>query len=129
MEEAFRTLLKADAGVTALAGARIDFGAALDTSGPYLVLWTIGDGAGHTLAGSDGLSRGRVQVDCYAASYPAAKRLSRAVRAALDAHRGGGFRAIFHDATRDTREGGNNEAELPFRISLDFLTYWRADHA
>ncbi|GAD55490.1 DUF3168 domain-containing protein [Limimaricola cinnabarinus] len=129
MEEAFRALLLADAGVAALAGSRVDFGEALDTSGPYVVLWVIGDAAGHTLTGSDGLTRGRIQADCYALGYPEAKRLSRAVRDALDAHQGGGFRSIFHDATREDREGGGNETKRPYRISLDFLTHWRADHA
>ena len=37
----------------------------------------------------------------------------------------GNFRAIFHDATRDGREGGTNDADRPFRVSLDFLTHWR----
>lgn len=125
MEEAFRALLLADAGVAALIGSRVDFGEALDTSGPYIVLWSIGGAAGHTLTGSDGLTRGRIQADCYALGYPDAKRLSRAVRSALDAHRGGGFRGIFHDATREDREDSGNLVERPHRISLDFLTYWR----
>ncbi|WP_444459999.1 tail completion protein gp17 [Rhodobacter capsulatus] len=63
------------------------------------------------------MSRGRVQVDCYAESYGAAKRLSRAVRAALDGYSGGGFQGVFHAGTRDS-----HDSEAPFRVSLDFIT-------
>jgi hypothetical protein len=67
-----------------------------------------------------------MQVDCYAASYAAAKVLSRVVLTVLNGHRGGGFRLIESVAIRDGREGGSNEADRPFRVSLDFLTHWRA---
>tara|TARA_Y100000310_G_scaffold325782_1_gene389815 strand:+ start:1087 stop:1467 length:381 start_codon:yes stop_codon:yes gene_type:complete len=125
MEEQFRALLLADASVMALSGGRISYGVANDSSGPYVVLWTISDANDHTLDGPDGLWVGRIQADCYATHYGDAKRLSRAVRAALDGKREGNFRAIFHDATRDGREGGTNDADRPFRVSLDFLTHWR----
>jgi hypothetical protein len=128
MEQAFRAILLASSGVTALApAARINWGSIPQGAGyPAVVLNVIDDASGLTLAASDGLSQGRVQVDCYGLTYTAAKSLALAVRAALHAYRGGNFRLIEHAGTRDTREGGTNEAERPFRVSLDFLTHWRA---
>ena len=128
MEEALRAILLASSGVTTLApAARINWGehpqgAAL----PGLVLNVVSDAEGLHLKGPDGLSEGRVQIDAYAKTYGEAKTLSRAVRTVLHGYRGGGFRLVSHVATRDSREGGTNEAERPFRISLDFTTSWRA---
>lgn len=123
MEEALKAALLASSGVTALCGDRIDFGGnAQGAAYPRMVLWTIGDAEGMTLDGPDGLSVGRVQVDCYGLTYGDAKRLSRAVRATLDGYSGNGFQGVFLAGTRDTREGGANEAERPFRTSLDFIT-------
>lgn len=128
MEEALRSLLLASSGVTALApAARINWGThPQGTALPGVVLNVISDAEGYTMAGRDGLSQGRVQVDCYATTYSQAKQLSRAVRAALSGYRGGGFEGVFHSGTRDSRDGGANEADRPFRVSLDFNTHWRA---
>lgn len=123
MEETIRALLLASSGITALCGQRIDFGANQQGAAyPRIVLWTIGDNELHTMAGPDGLSVGRIQIDCYAMTYGQAKQLSRAVRAVLDGYRGGGLLGVFHAGTRDTRESGSNEADRPFRVSLDFIT-------
>lgn len=126
MQSAFRSVLLASAGVTALVSSRVNWGAHPQGDPlPAIVLHTISDAEGLTLKGRDGLSRGRVQVECYATSYKGARDLAAAVRAALSAYRGGGFRLIEHVDTRDSREGGTNEAERPFRISMDFMTHWR----
>lgn len=125
MEEQIRALLLATAGVTSLCGNRIDFGAnAQGAEYPRIVLWTIGDAEGHNLQGPDGHSVGRVQADCYSLTYGQAKQLSRAVRAVLDGYSGGGFQGVFLAGSRDTREGGTNEDERPFRVSLDFITHF-----
>jgi hypothetical protein len=129
MEEDFRALLTGASAVTALVPvARINWGAHPQGGGaPYLVLTVIGNEAGLTMQGPDGLWQGRVQVDCCAPDYAAAKIASRAVIAVLHSYRGGGFRLVEHVATRDSREGGSNEAERAFRVSLDFITNWRAN--
>lgn len=126
MEEALRALLMADVGVTALAGSRINWGAHPQGQPlPGVVLTLVDDGEGHIYTGPDGLSQGRVQMDCYALTYKDAKGLARAVRAALDGYRGGNFLGVFHAGSRDSREGGTDEADRPFRCSLDFMTHWR----
>jgi hypothetical protein len=126
MEEAFRALLLNASPITALVGNRISFNSATQGAGfPYIVLHVIDDAEQHTYKGPDGLSQGRVQVDCYGTTYGQVKALSRAVRSLLDGYRGGQFSGIFHASTRDNREGGTNEPERPFTVQLDFLTKWR----
>ena len=111
--------------MTALCGGRIDFGGNEQGAPcPRIALWTIGDSEGHTLQGPDGLSVGRVQVDCYGLTYSQAKLASRAVRAAMDGYSGNGFQGVFLAGTRDTREGGTNEPDRLFRTSLDFITHY-----
>lgn len=125
MEEELIALLLASSGITALCGNRIDFGGnPQGSSNPRIVLWTIGDAEGHNLQGPDGHSVGRVQADCYSLTYGQAKQLSRAVRAVLDGYSGGGLQGVFLAGSRDTREAGANEAERPFRVSLDFITHF-----
>lgn len=128
MEETLLALLASSAAITAIAPAtRINWGAHPQGAAlPGLVLNVIDDAEGLHLKGKDGLSQGRVQIDCYAMTFGQAKLLSRAVRNALHGYRGGGFRLVEHVSARDSREGGTNEAERPFRVSLDFNTNWRS---
>lgn len=127
MESEFRALLLNDQQLSQLVGNRVSWvshpqGKAF----PAVVLTVISLAEGLSLEGRDGLSAGRVQVDCYARTYTEAKQVSRAVVSALHGHRGGGFRVVAHVGTRDSREGGTNEAERLFRVSLDFTTSWRS---
>jgi hypothetical protein len=123
MEEDLRARLLATSAVTALCGQRIDWGSNPQGSGyPRICMWVISDSEDHTLDGPDGVSFGRVQVDCFGATYGQAKALARAARVSLDGYRGGRLQAVFLVGTRDFREGGTNEAERPFRTSLDFNT-------
>lgn len=121
MEEQIRAALLASSGVTALASTRVNFGSHPQGEAlPGLVLNTVSDFSEHTLSGPDGPPEARVQIDCYAMTYGAAKQLSRAVRAALDGYSGGAIQGAFLSNARDGREGGTNEAERPFRVSMDF---------
>ena len=127
MEEDFRAILLASSGVTAICGNRINWGAHPQGQPlPGVVLTVVCNQEGITLTAPDGLFQGRVQVDCYAPTYAASKILSRAVVAVMHGNTSRGFRLVTHEGTRDSRESGTNEAERPFRVSLDFLTYWRA---
>jgi hypothetical protein len=128
MEEAFRTALTSFGAVTALVpAARINWGAhPQGVALPGVVLSVASNSEGLTQQGPDGLFDGRVQADCYAMSYAEAKAASRAIILRLHGYRGNGFGLVRHVATRDSREGGANEAERPYRVSLDFLTSWRS---
>lgn len=125
MEELIRERLLSSSAVTALAGMRVDFGGnPQGTANPRVCLWTISDAEGLTIEGPDGFSQGRVQADCYGSTYSAAKNLSRAVRAALDGYAGNGLQLVRLIGTRDSREGGTNEADRLFRVTLDFATFY-----
>lgn len=125
MEEEFRAILLGASAVTDICSNRVNFGANPQGSGhPSIVLNTISGFESVHMNGT-GPFEGRVQVDCYADTYGAANGLSRAVMGALHFYRGGGFLMIANDAVRDTREGGSNEADRPYRSSLDFTLTWR----
>lgn len=126
MEEALRTLLKTTAAVSAIVGTRVTWGDRRQGAGlPALVLNRVSGQSPKTLKGPTTLDQGAVQIDCYADTYGAAKLLARAVIARLDGYRGGGFRGVFHQSTRDGRIGGTNEPDRPFRVILEFTTHWR----
>ena len=94
---------------------------------PKVVLNTITNAEGLVMNGPNGLSEGIFQADVYGADRLSAKTLEREIRALLHGYRGGGFRLIRHDRTRDSREGGGNEAERPYRVSMDFFFGWSAN--
>jgi len=125
MEELMRAALLASSGVSSLAGSRVNFGTHPQGQPlPALVLNTISDFEGYLIAAPDGMFNARLQVDCYADGYGPAKLLSRAVQTALSGYSGNGIQGVFHVSSRDSREGGSNEADRPYRVSLDFtITY------
>ena len=122
MEEQLRALLLADNTVAGRVATRIDFGTRPQGSAlPSIVMNTISDLDDYILAARSGHSEARVQIDCYAHSYGAAKLLSRDVRGLLSGYRGGIFKGVFHEGQRDSREGGSNEPDRPHRVSMDYL--------
>lgn len=126
MEADLRALI---IGASGVAANRVNWGQdPADLRGSYIVLHLIDWLEGHTQQGPDGLNRSRVQVDCYALTWGAARTLGGAVKAALDGYRGGVFRGIFADGMRLTREGGANAGEATYRASLDFIVNWRTDN-
>jgi hypothetical protein len=126
MEELIRARLLATAAVAAIAGSRVNcFEHPQGAGWPGVVIHRIGGAEGRTLEGSDRLEVGRIQVDCIAMTGGQAALLARAVVAALHCWSGGAVLGVFHDATRDLREGGTNEAERPFRRICEFTTHRR----
>ncbi len=130
MQVALRSMLRAVPAVAALCRVRVDWGKR-PQGDPYpaICLHLIGDREGHTLQGPDGLSQGRVQVDCFAETYGEAAAVARAVRDALNGYRGGGFRGVFLEGQRDNTERGSNEPDRAARVSMDFLVNWRESNA
>lgn len=122
MEEVIRALLLNDEWIAHYAGNRVNFGSHPQGEPfPGIVLNTISDNGGYLIASPDGLNNARLQADCYAGTYGAAKLLSRAVVNLLSGHSGYEIQGVFHVGSRDGREGGTNEAERLFRVSLDFI--------
>lgn len=126
METSFRALLTSSAPITALAPAdRLTWGR-LGQGKPFpaAVLRTVSNIQGMTQQGPDGLWQGRVQIDCYGLTFADALALAEAIIARLNGYRDDHFRLIVLDARRDHDE--TSAADRPHRISLDFLTHWRA---
>lgn len=96
---------------------------------PGVVLNRIAGAEGYTQDGPNGLLQASVQIDVYGPNHDDVVRLAREIGAALSGYRGDGaygfFDGIFLTATRGGREGGTNEAERPFRQSMDFDVNWR----
>jgi len=92
---------------------------------PKVVLNVINDAEGLAHDGPTGLFEALVQVDVYALTRAETKTVARAVRELLHGYVGAGFQVIIHERTRDSREGGANEAERPYRVSMDFTTMWK----
>lgn len=130
MEEHLRALLLADAGLRAMVAGRVDWGASPQGAPlPGLVLTVVSKKASHTHSGPARHTGVRVQIDAYAAGFGEAKRLARAVRAALDGHRGGALQGAFFAGSSDGREGGANEAVRPWRVRQDFMIHWTEESA
>lgn len=126
MEDALRTLIKANTAIAALVGSRIYWGVIPQGSAlPAIALHKISGDEWMHMSGPNGVFQARVQVDAYAITYKEVTAISRALNAALNCYRGGGFRFIeqLNDSAR--MEGGSNEADRPFRASIDFNVTWR----
>ena len=68
-----------------------------------------------------GLMQGRVQIDCYGATYAEAIGASRDIRAALEGYKSGPIEGAFLDSIRDQF---TDDANLLHRVSLTFsITY------
>jgi hypothetical protein len=125
MEGALIAKLLASAGVTALVSTRINWsrrpqGSAL----PCIVLTRIDGSPDVHHAGRSGLVQSRVQVDCWAATYGAAKAIARAVEDAVTAQtftQGAiRFDVILVDSERDSTF---DEITPLFRTSLDLMVH------
>lgn len=129
MEEAIITLLTSAAGVTALAGNRINWSLRPDADAlPAVSLHRVSGERDASLAGRTGLVASTVQVDCWARTYGEAKRLARAVILALPHARNtvGGvvLQGIFIDRESDSFDG--EEPHNVFRTRIDF-SVWHSE--
>lgn len=120
MEEALRALLLGNTAIAAQVGSRVDWGLRPQGSAlPAICMTAINDGpVNHTLDGP-GLSRARVQIDCFGASYGSAKTVARAVRRLLDTYSGGPFLGVFLAGARDLSD--DSDVTVIHGVSLDFF--------
>ena len=85
IEPAFRIILTTNPPAKALVAERVYFGIAEQNERrPRIVLSLVSANRAHTFEGAGGYTRGRMQVDCLAPTYPDAKALAKAAQDALD---------------------------------------------
>ena len=114
MEEALRSLL------SSIAGGQVYWGRAPQKKAyPYVTLNRISGIRDYTTQGPSGYVQSRVQVDCYADGYLAAKNLARDIRDAVSGYRGGIFKGIFIDSERDLPATDAGEVTHLYRTSVD----------
>lgn len=132
-EEDLRTLLLTGGGSPApLADIGVHWNDAPQAAPlPYVVLWTVSDLPDYVMEGPSGLENIRIQCDCKARSYPAAKDLARNVKDIVSAFKGTvgatNFQGIFIDGSRDGIEpAGGASAERRDVCSLDLVVWFAA---
>lgn len=122
MQVALRTILKNDAGVSALVGSRIYWGDRPQGSAlPAIVLNLISDGRGYLMDGADATQQYRVQIDAFGASYASMDALRNAIITCLELPHGS-FQPSFVMRNADIQE--STDTALIYRASMDFkITY------
>lgn len=128
MEEALIAILLADDDLSDLVGTKIHWLRRPQKEAlPSVTLQTIsGPRTNHT-EGADSIVGHRVQVDCWGATFTAAKGVARAVEAALSGQRFGGsanIQGVFVLDAVDSFEG--EEPEAIHRSRLDLRVVHRA---
>ncbi|MGE4297037.1 MAG: DUF3168 domain-containing protein [Desulfovibrionaceae bacterium] len=117
-EPKITAVLLHDATVAALAGTRVHpaplpRGCAL----PAISYARISGGQVYSLAGYSGLENPRIQVDCWAETYDAAKALATAVRAAMDRA------TTFNALVIGDRDQFSDTGQKPHSVTLDFSVW------
>ncbi|WP_085025290.1 tail completion protein gp17 [Ensifer aridi] len=128
MEAALTALLLGDARVKQLAGSKVHWVRAPQGSTPaYAVLQVVSSNTDYHAQGASGLESARVQIDAYAESFLASKRLSDAILAVLSGYRGtfSGVRlqAGFVDGRRDFPASSSGDVTPLFRRSADIIIW------
>jgi hypothetical protein len=125
MEEQLVALLLKSAALTALVGANIQWGRAPQgmQGKRYVVLQVISAPRDYTMQRASGHVEARVQADAYASSYTDAKRIARALRAAVSGRRVGAIHAIFVSDERDLPAADPGEVNHLFRTSQDLIIH------
>lgn len=130
MEDALRTFLLADPGLSALIATRVVWlrrpqGSAL----PSITLQIVSGDHEYTMAGREGLVGSLVQMDIWAATYASMKDVERALIAALDNLKSAPFQGGFIESQRESSEAQDGPDASGstdyFRSSLD-IRVWHA---
>ncbi|MBL3587454.1 DUF3168 domain-containing protein [Rhodovulum sulfidophilum] len=126
MERLLRARLRADPGVAALAGERVNWDAhPQGAPRPALVLHLIAGAPGRTLTGPDGLWTGRIQIDAWARERAGAGALARATIACLNGLSESVIRGLWLDSQRRDRAADPDDRTWLYRVSMDFSATWR----
>lgn len=130
MEEALRSLIAANPGVSAKVASRIYWGLAPQkVTGDYIRMSVISGPRDYHMQGDSGLVAKRVQCDCWASTALAAKQIARALVAAVTGYSGAQssvtFQSIFIDSERDDYESKTGDVATRFRTIIDLIV-WHA---
>lgn len=128
-----RSFLLADADISDLVGTRIHpLTLPQNPTLPAITFQWISGTRSHHYQGPDGLSRPRIQFDCYASTYLEMEELSEALRARMDGFSGIigdletlSVQGIFFDSERDFYEDGADQGTGSgaglYRRSVDYF--------
>jgi hypothetical protein len=132
MEEALRSLIVANSGVTALVSTRVYWGLvpqAVQTQSWVRMNRITGNRDNH-MQGPSGLVSSAVQVDCVSNTYSGAKLTARAIVAVVNGYRGTSgsmaIQGIFIRDERDGNEAATGDTATRFMTSLD-LEIWHPE--
>jgi len=140
MEEALRAYLLGSSGLTALVSTRVQWGTLAQSAAyPAVVLTRIDGLPDYAMDGPTGLVSSRIQAECWAETYAAAKAVARQVKARISGVDTvvddggsppvvlGALRGGFIEGERDSFEVGYGATGLSsirlFRVSLDFIIW------
>jgi hypothetical protein len=128
MEEALRSLIVANVGVTTFVSSRVYWGLAPQTTtGNYVTMHRIGGVREYNMETPSGLVQSRVQVDIWGGPYSQVKLISRAIVAAIGGFRGTQntiqFGGIFIDGERDDQTETTGDTATRYRNSLDLIVW------
>jgi hypothetical protein len=127
MEEDFVNYLLSDAPLAALVSTRIRWTEKSQGEiNPYVILNVVSRIKTYTYQEPTTLTPSRIQIDCYALTFIAAKNIARAVTARLSGMKvtqgSTVFEGGFFEGERDDKENVNTPDKL-FRTSLDFIIW------
>lgn len=126
LEEGLVTYLRADGPIAALVGTRVHPMILPQVATyPALAYMVVSDDRPQSHSGPTGLATPRVQIDCWGATYGAAKALERAVRAALEGYIGSMGSVTVRGVFLDTAQDLFDEEAQKYRVRMDWFISYR----
>lgn len=132
MEEELVAWLLGSSDLTDLVERRVTFNTRPQASGlPYASIFVVSNLPDVAMDGRTGIAQARVQIDCWAKTYLAAKTVARAVDGRLAAVKHNeptgpqsiGLQGAFPAGARDSFESQTGGVGDIYRVSLDYIIW------
>jgi hypothetical protein len=122
--------LLADPALTGIAGQSVFWARRPQGILPPLVLLRMVSSVPALIMQGEGpVEQSRVQIDCYAQTYAAARAMAAAVKARLGGYSGvvgaTRFQGVFRVTEMDMTEGGETDPDRVMRVMLEFMVSWQ----
>jgi len=95
---------------------------------PLVILRMVSSIPALVMQGERSVEESRVQIDCYAQTYAAARAIAAQVKARLGGYSGtvGGttFQGVFRITELDMTEGAETAPDRVMRVLLEFMVHW-----